>query len=162
MNKLVSGALLLAALPLLAAQAPAEKKALERVLDADFEYIVKAKWKGGGFAGKPEKLRIELRVKNAGKETVRLEFSNSGRVCGVIHDTDDKPVYRFPEVTAQVVGSEEFLPGKERLFVIEIPSKELRKLTPGTAAVAVWLCGYGELRHWAEFYAPYSLQEAEE
>lgn len=115
-----------------------------------------AKWEEG-TAG--PKLVIELMVENTGTSPVRLGFSNSGRVCGVVLDSEAAASkgprgskvegakgYRFPQMTAQVMGEETFAPGQTRTFRYEVRRSELAESLSPPYTVEAWLCGHEKLR----------------
>ncbi len=113
-----------------------------------------AKWEEGAA-----KLVIELGIENLGTSPVRLGFSNSGRVCGIVLDStaaankgprgskgEVSKAYRFPQLTAQVMGEETFPPGQTRTFRYEVRQSELGKALAASYTVEAWLCGYEKLR----------------
>ncbi len=115
----------------------------------DLRYSVKVKTDSRWGRGK--KLLIEFTVENTSGREVTLDFSTSGRVCGEFHDPNHKRYYQFPEVTAQVMGTETLKGGEKRIFKTEIPYEALPKEPRGMNSIAAWLCGYGVQRAWAEF-----------
>ncbi len=115
----------------------------------DLQYSVRVR--GDKQMGAGKRIIIELTVVNESSREVTLDFATSGRVCGEVHDPNDKRYRQFPEATAQVVGTETFLPGKKRLFQTEIPLEDFSKEVAGRNSVAAWLCGYGVQRAWGEF-----------
>ena len=131
----------------LAAQEPNRPDAAKKA--EDLQYSVRVR--GGKQIGQAKQLIIELTVLNESEREVTLDFATAGRVCGELHDPDQKRYRQFPEATAQVVGTETFLPGKKRLFQAEIPLEDFPNEVAGRNSVAAWLCGYGVQRAWAEF-----------
>lgn len=115
-----------------------------------------AKWEEGTAGAK---LVLELAIENTGSAPVRLGFSNSGRVCGVVLDSEAATSkgprgskgegakgYRFPQMTAQVMGEETFAPGQTRTFRYEVRPAELGEPLVSSYTVEAWLCGYEKLR----------------
>jgi len=113
------------------------------------------KWEDGAAA----KLVIELGIENMGPSPLRLGFSNSGRVCGIVLDSaaaaskgprgskgEVSKGYRFPQLTAQVMGEETFPPGQTRTFRHEVRQSELGKGLAPSYTVEAWLCGHEKLR----------------
>lgn len=115
----------------------------------DLRYSVRVR--GDKRMGTGKRLIVELTVVNESSREVTLEFATSGRVCGELHDPDNKRYRQFPEATLQVVGTESFPPKKKRIFQAEIPLDTFPERVAGRNSVAAWLCGYGVQRAWAEF-----------
>ena len=113
-----------------------------------------AKWEEGTAGAK---LVIELAIENTGSAPVRLGFPNSGRVCGVVLKPEnsgrERPKesegYRFPEMTAQVMGEEVFPPSQTRTFRYEVRRAELGEPLAASYTVEAWLCGHEKLRQHA-------------
>lgn len=101
-----------------------------------------------------EKVAVDYRLRNATRETLEFEFRNSGRVCGVIRHPQGPELYRFPQITAQVMGRERLSPGERIRFYHEVLRQQLDELLPGTYSVEAWPCGYPKLRAVAEFEIP--------
>ncbi len=145
-----------AAAPVAPASGSAETAAGEKSAGPDqLESSLKLTWRGGA----EEKLVVELGVKNPGKSPVRLGFTNSGRVCGVVLDSEASTSvgprgakgergkgYRFPQMTAQVMGEETFAPGQTRTFRYEVPRREMGATLASSYTVDAWLCGHDKLR----------------
>lgn len=73
----------------------------------------------------PPQLTIAHWLQNLGDKPVAFEFRNSGRVCGLIRDPGGEKVLHFPEITAQVMGTEKLNPGEERTYEHRVPKREL-------------------------------------
>ncbi|MGH9788515.1 MAG: BsuPI-related putative proteinase inhibitor [Candidatus Acidiferrales bacterium] len=95
------------------------------------------------------KLSIDYMVENTGAAPVALGFRNSGRVCGVVRDAEGREVHRFPQITLQVMGEENFPPGEARLFRYEVRRGELGESLSLSYTVEAWLCGYEALKQQA-------------
>jgi hypothetical protein len=135
---------------------PADKTAEEKAPSGEqLQPTLNLKWEGGADG----KLVIELGIKNPGASPIRLGFTNSGRVCGVVLDSETAASqgprgskgeggkgYRFPQMTAQVMGEEAFAPGQTRTFRFEVPRRELGESLATSYTVDAWLCGHDKLR----------------
>ncbi|HSC77891.1 MAG TPA: hypothetical protein VLB32_04950 [Candidatus Acidoferrales bacterium] len=145
-----------AAAPATPAVEPAQEAAEEKTPSAEqLQSTLNVKWEGGAEG----KLVIELGIKNPGASPIRLGFTNSGRVCGVVLDSETAASqgprgskggtgkgYRFPQMTAQVMGEETFAPGQTRTFRYEVPRRELGASLATSYTVDAWLCGHDKLR----------------
>ena len=145
-----------AAAPVAPASVPAKAPPDEKAPSAEqLQSNLNLKWVDGAVG----KLVIELGIKNAGTSPIRLGFTNSGRVCGVVLDSeaaaskgprgskvDGAKGYRFPQMTAQVMGEETFAPGQTRTFRYEVHRRELGEELLPSYSVEAWLCGYDKLR----------------
>jgi len=101
---------------------------------------------------KPQELRVDYWIQNLTQENQSLEFSNSGRVCGFIQTPAGKELLRFPEMTAQVVGTETLEARIDRTFMERVPAAALAGLKPARYEVKAWPCGYEEMSAWDEFF----------
>lgn len=145
-----------AAAPVAPAAEPVETPPGEQAAGAEvLQPSLTLKWEGGAEG----KLVIELGIKNPGASPIRLGFTNSGRVCGVVLDSETAASkgprgskgeggkgYRFPQMTAQVMGEETFAPGQTRTFRYEVPRRELGESLATSYTVDAWLCGHDKLR----------------
>ncbi len=148
-----------AAAPVAPAPEPADTAAGEKSAGAEqLQSSLNLKWQDGAEG----KLVIELGVKNPGTSPIRLGFTNSGRVCGVVFGSEAVASkgargaksergkgYRFPQMTAQVMGEETFMPGPTRTFRYEVHRRELGEELLPSYTVEAWLCGYEKLRQHA-------------
>jgi len=94
-------------------------------------------------------LRVDYVVESTLAAPVTLGFRNSGRVCGVVRDAGGREVHQFPQITAQVMGEETFLPGESRLFRHAVRRGELGESLSLSYTVEAWLCGYAALKQQA-------------
>jgi len=146
----------LSSLSLLAGCAsPPPAKQLPPAKFKKFDHRLSAYWH---TPKKPQELRIEYWIQNKTSKPAEFQFTNSGRVCGTIQGSEGQEVLSFPEVTAQVVGTETLKPHMDKTFEVRFPRKKLGELKPGQYEIRAWLCGHEELRAYASFTGPEPAQ----
>ncbi len=117
---------------------------------SDFTVALTVEWD----PAEPQDVVIDFALQNLSGRSVTFHFRNAGRVCGVFRSGAKKEVYRFPQFTAQVLGTETLADREDRNFIVRVPLAELRDLPPGDYSVDAWLCGYDNLRAQTQFALP--------
>jgi hypothetical protein len=141
---LLAGVLLLAACsgPVQPTPAPPQE-------EKKFDYRAIAVW---APSRNPEALRVAFWIQNKTEDDATFEFNNAGRVCGFLQKPNGEEILRFPEITAEALGTETLEAGVDRSFSHRIPMAELEGLEPGRYEIKAWLCGHEGLPAWAEFF----------